>query len=127
MVRLCLIHANRTHLRCVIANAHRLSPFIGPVDVGPVNREIAEEDHVPSLCGDRNGLYFVRMVFICRELGAGMVSCDVFEWAVLVAAGNDVKTSAIKGCIIKVNEAIDKIWTIVRVKRIVLMHRERGA
>ena len=36
-----------------------------------------------------------------------MFTCDVFERAVLVAAGNDVKmASTIKGCIVKVNEAI---------------------
>ena len=127
MVRLCCIHSKRAHLWRVIANTHRLSPFVGPVDVGPVNREIAEEDHVPSLCGDRDCLYFVGMVLLCREIGAGMFTCDVFERAVLVAAGNDMQTSTIKGRIIKVNEAIDKIWAVVRVKRIVLMHRERGA
>ena len=44
MVRLCYTPSNRAYLWHVIANTHRLSPFVGPVDVGPVYREIADAE-----------------------------------------------------------------------------------
>ena len=55
-----------------------------------------------------------------------MVTCDEFEWPSLVTARNSSRNHC-QSEYGQVQQTIDKIGTVVRIKRIVLMHRKRRA
>ena len=119
--------AHGLHLGAVVAEAHGFSPFVGAVAVGPVNDLIAKEDDVPSFCRDQDGVDFVGVVFVWRQMRRGIWPQDVDERTPFVAAGHHAQAPAFYWGVVQVKQAIDKVGAVVWIKGIVLVHGKRRA
>ncbi len=119
--------AHGVHLGAVVAEAHGFSPFVGAVAIGPVNNLVAKEDDVPGFCRDQDGVDFVGVVFVWGQMRGGVWPQDVNEWPLFVAAGYHAQAPAFYWGVVQVEQAIDKVGTVVRIKGIVLMHGEGRA
>ena len=64
--------AHGLHLGAVIAEADGFAPFVGAVAVGPVNDLIAKEDDVSGFCRDQDGVDFVGVVLVWRQMRRGV-------------------------------------------------------
>ena len=115
------------HLGAVIAEAHGFSPLVGAVAIGPVDDLIAKEDDIPGVCRDQDGVDFVGVVIVWRQMRRGVWTQDVDERTLFVAAGHHAQAPAFYWGVVQVKQAIDKIGTVVRIKGIVLVHGKRRA
>ena len=71
----------------MVSESYRFPPLLGPIDFGPMNKTVAKENHIASVCGNRNGVDEIRVKFIGGQMRCGACPGDMFPRSLFMTAG----------------------------------------